>query len=170
MNYIYRISPAIFFTLAVKICFCLPFLKYHLLFAIGNPLFRALIYGEILGLTHWAPVLSHWREQSSDVRQSKIIKHCRRHWAAKQYNRLRSITFLLIVKRLALVFDQNILLGFAYTVACHRVGFFLRSKIVQSYVEYRSEFKITVCNKQCVQYIHLVKIITAFSFAKQCQR
>jgi hypothetical protein len=29
-----------------------PLLKYHLLFAIGSPLFRALIYGEILGLTH----------------------------------------------------------------------------------------------------------------------
>jgi hypothetical protein len=42
MKYIYRISLAIFFTLAVQICFCLPFLKYGLLLAIGSPLFRAL--------------------------------------------------------------------------------------------------------------------------------
>jgi hypothetical protein len=46
MKYIYRISPAIFFTLAVQICFCLPFLKYGLLLAIGSPaLFRALNSG-----------------------------------------------------------------------------------------------------------------------------
>jgi hypothetical protein len=43
MIYIYRISPAIFFTLAVQICFCLPFLKYGLLLAIDSPLFRALV-------------------------------------------------------------------------------------------------------------------------------
>jgi hypothetical protein len=42
-QYIYRISPAIFFTLAIRICFCLPFLKYGLPLAIGSPLFRALL-------------------------------------------------------------------------------------------------------------------------------
>jgi hypothetical protein len=41
VSILYRISPAIFFTLAVsQICFCLPFLKYGLLLAIGSPLFH----------------------------------------------------------------------------------------------------------------------------------
>ena len=42
MNYVYRISPAIVFTMAVQICFCLPFLKYGLLLSFG----------------HWQPAIS----------------------------------------------------------------------------------------------------------------
>jgi hypothetical protein len=36
--------PFFLLPLAVQICFCLPFLKYDLLLAIGSPLFRALVW------------------------------------------------------------------------------------------------------------------------------
>jgi hypothetical protein len=104
MKYFYRISPAIFFTLAVQICFCQPFLNYGLLLAIGSLLFRALFLSKLF---IWKVFFVDYKRTRDLYFANKCTCHSKNWQVAHINKQIKLVTWNLSQKTCSFVASLN---------------------------------------------------------------